>query len=137
MVQESRSCYGLKKNFIQNKTLLCLNTYLVICSELFCKYLFAIIQPTGFKRYFIPDYIFGQGWIVGNGRSEELRTPTPTDTYKLSLPFSITRRYGPLRGPTSSSCGGLRPSPEAFLPFGQKESLLCCFGPFLAIFCVQ
>ena len=25
-----------------------------------------------------------------------------------------TRRYGPLRGPTSSSCGGLWPSAEAF-----------------------
>ena len=47
----------------------------------------------------------------------------------------ITRRYGPLRGPTSSSCGGLRP--RLFLPFGQKKSFSCCFGPFLAIFGVQ
>ena len=47
-----------------------------------------------------------------------------------------TRRYGPLRGPTSSSCGGLRPR-LFFLPFGQKKSLLCCFGPFLAFFGVQ
>ena len=48
-----------------------------------------------------------------------------------------TRRYGPLRGPTSSSCGGLRPRPRLFLRFGQKKKLLCCFGPFLAIFGVQ
>ena len=31
--------------------------------------------------------------------------------------------------------GGLRP--RLFLPFGQKKRLLCCFGPFLAIFGVQ
>ena len=30
---------------------------------------------------------------------------------------------------------GLRP--RLFLPFGQKKSLLCCFGQFLAIFGVQ
>ena len=30
---------------------------------------------------------------------------------------------------------GLRP--RLLLPFGQKKSLLCCFGPFLAIFGVQ
>ena len=30
---------------------------------------------------------------------------------------------------------GLRP--RLFLPFGQKKSLLCCFGPFLAFFGVQ
>ena len=28
-------------------------------------------------------------------------------------PLQTTRRYGPLRGPNSSSCGGLRPSAEA------------------------
>ena len=28
--------------------------------------------------------------------------------------LQVTRRYGPLRGPTSRSCGGLRPSAEAF-----------------------
>ena len=40
-----------------------------------------------------------------------------------------TRRYGLLCGPTSSSCGGLRPSAKnLFLPFGHKKSLLCCFG---------
>ena len=45
--------------------------------------------------------------------------------------LKYTRRYGSLRGPTSSSCGGLWP--RHFLPFGQKKSFLCSFGPFLAI----
>ena len=44
--------------------------------------------------------------------------------------FLRIRRYDPLREPTPSSCGGLRPSAEAFY----ASSLLCCFGPFLAIF---
>ena len=34
-----------------------------------------------------------------------------------------TRRYGPLRGPTSSSCGGLRPSAEAFFALRAKKKL--------------
>ena len=41
--------------------------------------------------------------------------------------FIPTRRYGPLRGPTSSSCGGLRPSAESFLTFGQKRELIMLF----------
>ena len=32
-----------------------------------------------------------------------------------------TRRYGPLRGPTSSSCGGLRPLAEAFFALSGKK----------------
>jgi hypothetical protein len=32
----------------------------------------------------------------------------------------VTRRYGPLRGPTSSSCGGLQPLAEAFFALRQK-----------------
>ena len=38
-----------------------------------------------------------------------------------------TRRYSQLRGPTSSSCGGLRP--WLFLPFGQKIDLIMLFWP--------
>ena len=38
-----------------------------------------------------------------------------------------TRRYGPLRGPSSSSCGGLRPLAEVFLLFGEKKYFLCVF----------
>ena len=34
-----------------------------------------------------------------------------------------TRRYGSLHGPTSSSCGGLRPSAEdLFCPSGKKTN---------------
>ena len=55
---------------------------------------------------------------------------------KIVLPVSllysnllITRRYGLLRVPTSSSCGGfcLRP--------GQKKSLWCCFSPLGRFWC--
>ena len=44
--------------------------------------------------------------------------------------FISTRWYGPLRGPTSSSCGCLRP----MFFFLQKKSLLCCFGQFFTFF---
>ena len=44
-----------------------------------------------------------------------------------------TRRYGPLRGPTSSSCGGLHPSSEAFFALLEKRTyyaVLAHFRPF-------
>ena len=64
--------------------------------------------------------------------------PSLDNSTVLSLPLSIlTRRYGPLCGPTSSSYRGHRPSANAFLPFGQKKSLLCCLAQFLVIFGVQ
>ena len=44
----------------------------------------------------------------------------------------ITRRYGPLRGPTSSSCGGLRPLAQAF--FRAKKELIMLFWPIFGIF---
>ena len=41
-----------------------------------------------------------------------------------------TRRCGPLRRPSSSSCKGLRPSTEAvFCPSGKKRAFYICFGP--------
>ena len=44
--------------------------------------------------------------------------------------IGVTRRCGPLRGPSSSSCGGLRRSAEAFFsPSGKKISFYVCFGP--------
>ena len=44
--------------------------------------------------------------------------------------FLHTRRCGPLRGPSSSSCGGLLPSAEAFFcPSGKKISFYVCFLP--------
>ena len=37
--------------------------------------------------------------------------------------FRITRRYGPLCGPTSSSCGGLQPFTKGlFCPSGKKTN---------------
>ena len=44
--------------------------------------------------------------------------------------FINTRRYGPLRGPTYRSCGELWPLVKAFLPFGPKKGILCCYGLF-------
>ena len=74
---------------------------------------------------------------LGQGRSPPVRTLKEWDWLRNELNTSSqgTRRYSPLRGLTSSSCGGLRPM--LFLPFGQKKSLLRCFGPFLAFFGVQ
>ena len=64
--------------------------------------------------------------------------PSLDNSSVLSFPLSsLTRGYGPLRGPTSSSYGGHRPLAKAFSPFGQKKSLLCCFGQFFVIFGVQ
>ena len=48
--------------------------------------------------------------------------------------YIYTRRYGPLRWPTSNSCGGLQPLAEAFLPFGQQKAyyaVLTNFWQFL------
>ena len=45
-----------------------------------------------------------------------------------------TIRYGPLRGPTSSYCGGLRPSAEAFLALRAKKELITLFWPIFGIF---
>ena len=46
---------------------------------------------------------------------------------KLNLVFTVTRRCSPLRGPSSSSCGGLRPRPF-FCPMGKQISFYFCFG---------
>ena len=47
------------------------------------------------------------------------------------LLFKGTRRYGLLRGPTSSSCGGLWPSAEAFFALRARKEL---FWPIFGIF---
>ena len=53
-----------------------------------------------------------------------------------SLPFIHTRRYGPLRGPTSSSCGGLRPLAKGFFgPLCKKKNLLCFWANFRQFWC--
>ena len=49
--------------------------------------------------------------------------------------FSETRRCGPLRGPSSSSCGGLWPSAEAFFcPSRKKKSFMSVLAHILVIF---
>ena len=63
---------------------------------------------------------------------DELADKIPTAEKHIFVVVQTTRRYGPLRRPTSSSCIGLRPRLRLFLPFGQKKRLLCFFGPFLA-----
>ena len=56
------------------------------------------------------------------------------DSVSLLDILEDTARYaGLLLAPAEGF--GLRP--RLFLPLGQKKSLLCCFGPFLAIFGVQ
>ena len=50
--------------------------------------------------------------------------------FNLIIPsFRMTRRYRPLRGPTSSSCGGLWPSTTAFLALRAKKELIMRFCP--------
>ena len=58
-------------------------------------------------------------------------------TLRLFLQLMYTRRYGRLRGPTSSSCGGFWPSTEAFFALRSKKGLLCCYRKYYAIFSVQ
>ena len=54
------------------------------------------------------------------------------DPTEIHLTF--TRRYGPLRGPTSSSCGWLWPSAEAFFALRAKKELIVLFGPIFGNF---
>ena len=64
-------------------------------------------------------------------------TPGLLNTNKRSnlkeCSITSTRRYGPLRGPTSSSCGGLRPSTEGFFLL-QKKILNLLFWPIFGNF---
>ena len=56
----------------------------------------------------------------------------------LIMPFVwyviFTRRYDPLRGPTSSSCGGLQPLAKAFFALSAKKELSMMFWPILGDF---
>ena len=55
----------------------------------------------------------------------------------IHIVFISTRRYGPLRRHTSSSCGGLQHSGKAFFcPSGKKE-LFMLFWPIFVIFWCQ
>ena len=46
----------------------------------------------------------------------------------------MTRKYGPLRGPTFSSCGGLRPLDEAFFALRATKKLIKTFSSNLSKF---
>ena len=46
--------------------------------------------------------------------------------------LNVTRTYGPLRGPTSSSCGGLWP--RAFCALRGKKGLIMLFWPIFGNF---
>ena len=48
--------------------------------------------------------------------------------------ISRTRRNGPLRGLTFSSCGGLWPSAQAFLALRTKKDLIMLFWPIFGNF---
>ena len=64
----------------------------------------------------------------------KIRDHFTIDMFAILLLLEGTARYaGLLLAPAEGF--GLRP--RLFWPFGQKKSLLCCFGPFLAIFGVQ
>ena len=72
----------------------------------------------------------------GSPRSSPKSTPVKryNHCHAFLLKLEGTARYaGLLLAPAEGF--GLRP--RLFLPFGQKKSLLCCFGPFLAFFGVQ
>ena len=50
--------------------------------------------------------------------------------YQRKVRMTRTRRCGPLRRPSSSSCRGLWPSAKvSFWPLGQKKIFLCLFVP--------
>ena len=50
------------------------------------------------------------------------------------MKYINTRRYSPLCGPTSSSCGGLWPSAEAFFLLRAKKKLFTLFLLILGYF---
>ena len=47
--------------------------------------------------------------------------------------FNWTRRHSWLRGLTSCSCRWLRPSDQAFFPFGQKKEFWCHQGTYISL----
>ena len=78
-------------------------------------------------------------FLYQQGLQDEVRTPFLREaiTKKKRLNYG-TRRCGPLRGPSSSSCGGLWPRPRPFCcAWGKKKSFwYIYFGPKLGHFLV-
>ena len=65
--------------------------------------------------------VLHQGWIVWDSTGNQ--------------PFLTTRRCGPLRGPSSSSCGWLRPLADTFFALQAKKDLfMSVFAQILVIF---
>ena len=63
-----------------------------------------------------------------------ISSATATGIVALSI-IKMTRRYGPLRGPTSSSCGGLQPLAEGFFcPLGKKRAYYAVLAHFCQFF---
>ena len=62
------------------------------------------------------------------------RTAPATPGLLKSISIAITRRYGSLRGPTSSVHGGLRPLTEAFFAIWAKKELIMLFWPIFGHF---
>ena len=73
--------------------------------------------------------IFCRALPSGNP-SEQLCQPSENPVLPSS--FTQTRRYGPLCGPTSSSCGGLRP--RLFFALRAKKELFMLFWPIFRNF---
>ena len=86
------------------------------------------LHPAAFPKYIVKPFQFRRslGTVFVSSNLQELNRRLYSS---LESTLNATRRYGPLHGPTSSSCGGLRP--RLFLPVGPKKTLFCCFGQFL------
>ena len=74
--------------------------------------------------------------IPSEAQHNQMTTSSPKiQTVAINWTIILTRRYGTLRRPTSSSCGGLRPSAEGFFgPSGKKRpyyTVLANFRPSL------
>ena len=61
---------------------------------------------------------------------------TQDDIILYVITFNSTRRYGPLCGPTFSSCRGHRPSAEAFFALQAKKEHIMRFWPIFWKFLV-
>ena len=73
-----------------------------------------------------------EGWK--HERTNELFYKHPCLGLSVNWIITITRRYGPLGGPTFSSCRGLWPTADGFFcPLGKKNRFWCCFDQFKAV----
>ena len=92
----------------------------------------------------MPKTKFGTEKLVTNEVSHQTdffdkKLSKKTITNKFGAFFFLAQLDGTARyaGLLLAPAEGFSLRPRLFLPFGQKKSLLCCFGPFLAIFGVH